>query len=165
MASTTVPAALEAGSATVPRLGTVPVFVSDQDRALAFYRDALGYRVKIDQPIGGGARWLALARSPGETEILLFRPGMYGEGDELKARVGVWTGMVFLTDDIHATCEALRARGVEVGEEPTPQPWGGWETGFSDPDGNRFQLVQRAAEPFRAGGADDSEAFDGGKEP
>lgn len=135
-----------AATDTTGRLGTVPVFVNDQERALAFWRDAMGWEVTADFPIGNGNRWLCVARRRGETEILLYRPGMYGEEPAtLAPRVGTWTGMVFLVDDIAAAHEALTARGVDFGGPPLPQPWGGMETWFTDPDGNRFQFAQRPA--------------------
>lgn len=130
------------------RLGSVPVFVSDQGRALEFYRDRLGMEVVTDMPYGPDFRWLALAEQEGGTELVLFRPARVVLGDrvaEIKARVGIWTGIVFLTDDIHATHERLRARGVEFLAQPSKRPWGAWEAQFSDPDGNRFHLVQRPA--------------------
>jgi len=133
-----------ADAAPAARVGSVPVFVADQERALSFWTDAMGWEVVADFPIGGGDRWLAVAPRRGETEILLFRPGMYGEESRALAdRVGVWTGMVFLSGDVQAAYQALSARGVPFGGPPRQQPWGGWETWFSDPDGNRFQLAQR----------------------
>ncbi|HEX8363383.1 MAG TPA: VOC family protein [Longimicrobium sp.] len=126
------------------RVGTVPVFVNDQARALDFWRDSVGWEPTIDIPIGNGNRWLAVAPPGGGTELLLYVPGMYGEvATTLMDRVGMWTGMVLLTDDIHGAYQAMVARGVPFGGEPEEQPWGGWETWFADPDGNRFQLAQR----------------------
>src|SRR5688572_25920910 len=130
----------------ITRLGSVPVFVSDQDRALAFYRDKLGFEVVIDYQYGPEFRWLTVARQKGETEIILFRPVpsiVANRVEEIKKRIGTWTGIVFLTDDIHDTYEMLRKRGVEFEAEPRVQSWGGQETWFSDPDGNSFHLVQR----------------------
>jgi catechol 2,3-dioxygenase-like lactoylglutathione lyase family enzyme len=136
--------AVETAVAAPPRVGTVPVFVADQARALEFWRDAVGWDATLDFPIGNGNRWLTVAPPGGGTEILLYRPGMYGEAPEtLGDRVGTWTGVVLLTGDIHATWQALEARGVTFGGQPERQPWGGWETWFADPDGNRFQLAQR----------------------
>ena len=127
-------------------LGSVPVFVSDQDRALSFYCDRLGFEKVFDRQYGPEFRWVAIAKKAGETEIILFRPvrSVFGERlEEFNARIGIWTGMVFLTDDIEATYQALRERGVEFQKEPAKQVWGGMEAIFSDPDGNSFQLVQR----------------------
>lgn len=131
-------------SVTTLRLATVPVFVGDQERALAFYRDRLGFEVVTDQPTGGDGRWITVAPGGGGTEILLYRPGMFGEeGASLADRVGVWTAIVFVTDDIDAAYAALVERGVDFAGPPERQPWGGLETSFADPDGNRFELVER----------------------
>jgi predicted enzyme related to lactoylglutathione lyase len=69
---------------------------------------------------------------------------MYGKDSEATSdRVGVWTGIVFLTDDISASYTELKNQGVKFEAEPKRQAWGGVEACFSDPDNNRFQLVQR----------------------
>lgn len=145
-ASLAAPPAADLG---ITRLGSVPVFVRDQARAIAFYRDRLGLQVVLDVPLGGGRRWIALARAPGETELILFHPASYaGRADKtaaLEARVGQWTGIVFLTDDIERTYRLLRERGVAFDGPPKRQAWGGVEAFFSDPEGNRFHLVQRPA--------------------
>lgn len=130
----------------ITRIGSVPIFVSDQERALTFYRDKLGFEVVFDQQFGPEFRWVTVARQRGETELVLFRPVPSIAGnqlEELEGRIGIWTGITFLTADIHSTYEALRERGVEFHNEPTPQAWGGTEAIFSDPDGNYFHLVQR----------------------
>ena len=133
----------------VTRLGSMPIFVTDQDRALEFYRDKLGFEVVYDVPIGGDRRWIAVAREKGETELILFHPESYSgnaeRSEELHKRVGIWTGIIFLTDDIQADYKMLCESGVEFDSEPQKQPWGGWEAFFRDPDGNRFHLAQRPA--------------------
>jgi lactoylglutathione lyase len=127
----------------ITRLGAVPIFVSDQDKALEFWRDKLGFVAVQDQTYGD-FRWLTVARQKGETEIILFKPvPSLGPGAEaLKERVGTWTGIVFHTNDIQSDYETLRGRGVKFEAEPKQQSWGGLETWFFDPDGNRFHLGQ-----------------------
>jgi catechol 2,3-dioxygenase-like lactoylglutathione lyase family enzyme len=134
----------------ITRLGSVPVFVSDQERALAFFRDKLGFEVAFDYQYGPEFRWLAVAQQLGGTEIVLFHPVPSVVGDrveELNKRIGTWTGIVMLTDDIQQTYSLLRERGVEFTAAPRQQSWGGWEALFSDPDGNGFHLVQRPTPP------------------
>jgi lactoylglutathione lyase len=128
-------------------LGMLPIFVSDQQRALEFYRDKLGFEVVMDNPYTGygpeGFRWITVAPEAGGPQLILYHPGMHPDQDrvkELQGRVGSWTGMIFHTDDIHAAYETLRGRGVPFEGPPSQQPWGGWETWFTDPDGNRFHL-------------------------
>jgi len=134
-------------STGITRLGSVPIFVRDQDQALAFYRNQLGFEVLMDIPIGGGKRWISVVRQRGETELILFHPASYSGNSErteaLEQRVGIWTGIVFHTDDIEAAYHALRGRSVIFSGPPKRQPWGGWEAYFSDPDGNQFHLTQR----------------------
>lgn len=132
----------------ITRLGSVPVFVSDPERALAFFRDKLKFEVVIDQQYGPAFRWIAMARRRGETELVLFHPVKAVAGDrveELRERIGIWTGVVFLTDDIERDYRELSDRGVEFTLPPRLQPWGGHEAQFTDPDGNGFHLVQRPA--------------------
>jgi predicted enzyme related to lactoylglutathione lyase len=138
----------EKENAMETRIGSVPVFVSDQQRALDFYTDKLGYEVALDMPIGNGVRWLTVRPTPGETEFILFHPalaGPNGQGEEMRKRVGTWTGIVLLTDDCCASYRDLVERGVEFMSEPKQPFWGGWIVEFLDPDGNRFQLVERPA--------------------
>jgi catechol 2,3-dioxygenase-like lactoylglutathione lyase family enzyme len=127
-------------------LGSVPIFVSDQERTLAFFREKLGFEVAYDYQYGPEFRWLGVAHRNGGTEIVLFHPVPSVVGDrveELNKRIGTWTGIVLLTDDIHQTYLTLSERGVEFSVQPRQQSWGGWEALFTDPDGNEFHLVQR----------------------
>jgi predicted enzyme related to lactoylglutathione lyase len=127
-------------------IGSVPVFVSDQERALAFYRDKLGFAITMDMPFAPGVRWLTVAPHKGATEFILFHPAMAGaDADEMRRRVGTWTGIVLVTDDCRARYRELQALGVPFTAEPQQPFWGGWITELSDPDGNRFQLVERPA--------------------
>jgi len=126
------------------RLGTVPVYVADQDRALEFYRDTLGWNVVMDTPLGPGQRWLVVQPQGGGTELSLFAPSEGSPFAAMKSRVGEPTGYVFLTDDIQASYATLRDKGVQFPGEPKEESWG-WQVPFSDPDGNGFLLVQRKA--------------------
>jgi catechol 2,3-dioxygenase-like lactoylglutathione lyase family enzyme len=126
-------------------IGMFPIFVSDQQRALEFYRDKLGFTVVMNNPYTGygpeGFRWITVAPDPKGPQIILYHPGMQPENEQaLRARVGIWTGLIFHTDDIHGTHETWSKRGVAFEAPPSKQMWGGWETWFSDPDGNRFHL-------------------------
>jgi len=64
------------------------------------------------------------------------------DGHGFASRLGSWSGLVFMTDDIQALYPTLLERGVEFTNEPTVRPWGGIEAAFRDPDGNEFELVQ-----------------------
>jgi predicted enzyme related to lactoylglutathione lyase len=129
----------------ITRLGAVPIFVSDCDRAITFWSNQMRFEVVMDIAFGAG-RWVTVARGKGETELILYHPTPALSGDEeveLMKRIGTWTGIILFADDIHETYRELLGRGVEFVGEPRQQFWGGWEVLFVDPDGNRFHLVQR----------------------
>ena len=130
----------------IDMIGSVPVFVNDQTRALEFYKDRLGFDVSMDMPISQGIRWLTVTPRKGSTEFILFPPELAGaEADSMRARVGSWTGITILSDDCRADYSRLVERGVQFKAAPTQPFWGGWIAEFSDLDGNKFQLVERPA--------------------
>jgi predicted enzyme related to lactoylglutathione lyase len=110
----------------------VSVPVRDQDRALAFYTDQLGFRVVTDQPMGE-QRWIELRVPGAETGVVLFTPP--GQED----RIGGFMNMAFSADDVQKTYEELSARGVEFVQPPKTESWG-TSAIFKDPDGNTFVL-------------------------
>lgn len=111
----------------------VGVPVHDQDRALAFYTEKLGFAVATDQPMGPGKRWIELRVSLSTTRVVLFTP----EGHE--DRIGTFFNGSLACDDVEATCRQLERRGVEIVEPPTQQPWGTFAK-FKDSEGNLFVL-------------------------
>jgi catechol 2,3-dioxygenase-like lactoylglutathione lyase family enzyme len=131
---------------TIPtiRVTTVTIPVADQDRALAFYRDVLGFEVRADASFDGG-RWLVVAPAGGAVDFTLHPP-FPGQ-----AAPGWQQGLVAHTDDIAGVVAALRAAGVDAGE-PEQVGWG-LQTQFSDPDGNGFVLVQQGAPAGASGGS------------
>jgi len=123
---------------TIPPVSiqTVTIPVADQDRALAFYRDVLGFEVQADVPFGD-QRWVAVAPSGSAVDFTLHPPfpGQPAPG---------WQqGLVLRTDDIAGVVAVLRAAGVAA-TEPEPVGWG-IQAQFSDPDGNGFVLLQQDA--------------------
>lgn len=119
---------------TYARSVTVPV--RDQQRALDWYVSKMGFELRADQPMGPDARWIEVAPPGAQTVLILFTP----PGRE--KQIGEFSGIVFDCDNIHATYEDLRARGVEFTEPPTAQSWGMLQALFKDVDGNGFVLVQ-----------------------
>jgi len=117
----------------IRKLKFVGIPTADQDRALAFWTEKIGFRVATDQPMGEGKRWIELAIPGAETGIVLFTP----EGHE--DRIGSFFNGSFGCDDVEHTYRQLKERGVEFEEAPTKQPWGTYAI-FSDPDGNTFVL-------------------------
>ncbi|MDF2772230.1 MAG: Glyoxalase/bleomycin resistance protein/dioxygenase [Geminicoccaceae bacterium] len=111
----------------------VGVPVSDQQRALEFYTNTLGFRVVTDQPFDDHQRWIELAIGRSSSGISLFTP----PGQE--NRIGTFTGISFVADDVKATHRELAAKGVKFVQEPQEADWGTAAI-FADPDGNQFVL-------------------------
>ena len=112
----------------------VGVPVSDQDRALEFYTRKLGFRIITDQPMGPGQRWIEIGVGRnGSSGLALFTP----PGHE--NRIGTFTGISFVADDVKATWKELTAKGVKFVQEPKEADWG-TSAIFADPDGNQFVL-------------------------
>ena len=115
----------------------ISVPVKDQDKALAFYTELLGFKVKTDQEfIPGGQRWIELSIPGADTGLSLFTP----EGHE--KRIGEHQSISFWCDDVFATADAMKKNGVIFTKEPTTEPWGSVAV-FKDADGNQLVLSSR----------------------
>lgn len=110
--------------------------IRDQDRALAFYTEKLGFRVATDQPMGEKQRWIELKLPRAETKVVLFTP----EGHE--DRIGTFWNGALACDNVQETYEILRAGGVLFGQPPQAQPWGMFMV-MKDPDGNQFVVSSK----------------------
>jgi predicted enzyme related to lactoylglutathione lyase len=132
------------------KIANTQLWVHDQDEALAFYTDKLGWEVKADvtMPEMGDFRWLTVGPADQDISIVLMKimgPPLMDPttSDQVRDLMGKgFAGTVFLTtDDCRASYEELRARGVEFTEEPEERPYG-IDSGFRDPSGNSFRLTQ-----------------------
>ncbi len=131
----------------ITKLSHATLFVLDQDKALDFYVNKLGFQKKMDMPMGPGMRWLTVGPEKQDLEIVLMPvvPGMIDAEtvEQVKALLtkGVMGAGVFETDDCRATYAELKAKGVEFKSEPKVQPYG-VEALFSDGVGNWFSLTE-----------------------
>ncbi|MBO3086032.1 VOC family protein [Cellulomonas fengjieae] len=123
------------------------ITVTDVDEALGFYRDALGLEVRNDVS-SGGFRWVTLGTDaqPG-LGIVLSEPHAgrsQAEGDAIQELLtkGSLPMLVFASDDLDKTFEAVRASGAEVLQEPKDQGWGPRDCAFRDPSGNHLRISQ-----------------------
>ena len=133
------------------RIANAQLWVHDQDEALAFYTEKLGFEVRTDAtlPELGNFRWLTVspAGQPDVAIVLMAIPGPPMMDDEtaeqLRSLVAKgWAGTVFLTtDDCQASYEELKGRGVEFVEEPEERPYG-IDSAFRDPSGNNIRVTQ-----------------------
>ena len=134
------------------QLANVQVWVNDQDEALAFYTDKLGFEVREDVTVPelGNFRWLSVGVPGQDVAIVLMAvPGAPVFDDETRQQIldllakGAAGGLFFTTEDCRASYQELAARGVEFSQEPTEQPYG-VDAGFRDPSGNQFRMVERS---------------------
>jgi predicted enzyme related to lactoylglutathione lyase len=133
------------------RITNVNTWVHDQDEALAFYTDKLGWEVRADVtlPELGDYRWLTVG-PPGQEDVAVVLNAIPGppvmdeeSAEHIKTLMAKgWLGSVFLqTDDCRASYEELKARGVEFTEAPEERPYG-IDAGFRDPSGNSIRLTE-----------------------
>jgi predicted enzyme related to lactoylglutathione lyase len=136
---------------TMIKIANAQLWVHDQDEALAFYTQKLGWEVRIDVTLAemGNFRWLTVgpAAQPDIAVVLMAIPGQPILDDDTAEQVRSlmakgFAGTVFLTtDDCRASYEELKGRGVEFTEEPEERPYG-IDSGFRDPSGNSIRLTQ-----------------------
>jgi uncharacterized glyoxalase superfamily protein PhnB len=135
----------------VIKISTAQLWVNDQEEALAFYTQKLGFEVRADVtlPELGDFRWLTVgpADQPDIAIALMAIPGPPVMDAETAEQVRALTakgfaGTVFLTtDDCHAAYGELKLRGVEFVQEPEEQPYG-IDSAFRDPSGNNIRLTE-----------------------
>jgi catechol 2,3-dioxygenase-like lactoylglutathione lyase family enzyme len=122
----------------ITHVGTVMIPVEDQDKAIEFYVEKLGFELRSDTPFGRGDRWVEVGLAGADTTFSLVLPR---EGET----TGIATRVALDTKDIDADHADLRARGVDVDAEvmrmgdPVPPMFF-----FRDLDGNRLLLVQQS---------------------
>ena len=137
----------------IQRMSHATVFVTNQNEALEFYRDKLGFRVHTDAMVGPDFRWLTMCTNDDpDFEIILLepKPGMMMDEETSKAihtllAKGVLGAGVFNTDDCRGTYEEMKAKGVQFVSEPAERPYG-VEAVFRDNSGNWFSLTQPTGE-------------------
>jgi catechol 2,3-dioxygenase-like lactoylglutathione lyase family enzyme len=125
----------------------VGLYVQDQDKALAFYVEKLGFRVHTDVR-NGDFRWLTV-QHPDQPlfQLGLFTPGPpmldAATAQALRALVakGAMPPLVLSVDDCRAAHERMRERGVEFTQEPIER-YGTVDAGFRDPSGNGWKMIQ-----------------------
>jgi uncharacterized glyoxalase superfamily protein PhnB len=121
----------------------------DPDKALAFYRDTLGFEVRND--VGyKGMRWITVgpASQPG-TSIVLYPPvASPGITDDERRTIaemmakGTYASLLLATKDLDGTFERVQASDAEVVQEPTDQPYGVRDCAFRDPAGNLLRIQE-----------------------
>lgn len=107
------------------------ISVKDQDAALDFYVNKLGWEVRIDQMMGEEERYLTVAPKGGQTQVALMK----NDGTAKH-----WFAIALVADDLDATYAELSAKGVEFTMPVTEMPWGDKGAEIVDLDGNKFYI-------------------------
>ena len=133
----------------IDSIGGAVVIVSDQQKAIEFYTQKLGFELQSDIPIGGGntegLRWVEVAPKASQSTISLMvtNPMMMSDGVEIEAikkSIGAETGIWFYSKDMQSSYEELKGKGVDI-TAPEKQEWGGTMSKVKDQDGNSFSII------------------------
>ena len=134
------------------RISTYQIWVHDQDEALAYWTQKVGFEVREDVTVAelGNFRWLSVApRGQDDVAIVLMAvPGQPVFDDQTRSEIlsltgrGACTAVFLTTDDVMRDYEEMSARGVDFTDKPTEQVYG-IDCGFRDPSGNQVRLAQR----------------------
>ena len=117
----------------IRKLKFTSIPVRDQDRALNFYVNILGFTLQTDQPMGPGMRWIEVRPPKGDAGLALFTPPGFED------RIGTFTGISLECDDVQKTYDELVAKGVEVAKPPKVESWG-VSAIMKDSEGNQIVL-------------------------
>jgi len=128
----------------INHVGTVSVFVSDQERAKEFYTNILGFELRADAPLfpGATARWMAVAPQGTQTEIILYLPDE--NWSHYRQVVGKSQAITLDVTDMATVYKQLNAKDVVFVQEPDVQPWGTFAM-IEDSEGNTLLLVEQPA--------------------
>lgn len=124
----------------IHKVGTVSLFVNNQDQAKDFYVNKLGFEVRRDAPMSATARWIAVAPAGAETEIILYIPDE--NWSHYRQVVGQSQAITLDVTNLRQLCDDLKAKGVQVVQEPDEQPWGTFAM-ILDSENNRLLLVEQ----------------------
>lgn len=125
----------------ITRIHSASVVVTDQDRAVEFYTNTLGWEKRIDNPMGE-SRFVTVAPKGSGTELALMDQRMMAHGGGPAIEPGMNLGISIVCKDVRQTCNDLMAKGVTFPMPPQPMPWGALGAHFADLDGNIFFLTE-----------------------
>jgi catechol 2,3-dioxygenase-like lactoylglutathione lyase family enzyme len=136
--------------AMITKLNHVSIFVLNQDNAYDFYVNKLGFKVHTDAPMGPGMRWLTVCppEQPDlEITLMPIEDGMMfknGAAEQMRELVkkGTFGFGVFECNDLNATYEEMKAKGIVFRKPPTKEFYG-YEALFIDDSGNWYSLGQK----------------------
>lgn len=119
----------------ITNVKTVAVYVADQDAAVRFYTEKLGFEVRNNQPLGPQGNWLEVAPPGAETRVVIFPRTMMEGWEQRKLSI------VLGCEDVETAYRELSAKGVVFKETPTKMAWGTFAI-LPDLDGNEIVLAE-----------------------
>jgi catechol 2,3-dioxygenase-like lactoylglutathione lyase family enzyme len=122
----------------------ITLFVSDQDKALGFYTDVVGFEKRVDRPGVGGGRFLTVGLKGQSFEVILW-PGTPGHAKETNGYIP--GACIIETSDCRKEFEALQGRGVEFETPQVIEQPAAFVAILRDPDGNRLMLRENRQPP------------------
>jgi catechol 2,3-dioxygenase-like lactoylglutathione lyase family enzyme len=122
----------------ISHVHSVSVVVADQDAALDFYINTLGWSPALNVPMGETDRFITVALPGAVTQLALVPQSWFPDTAHAPGKVGI----ALITTDIEAAYETMAARGVKFKDPISLMPWGSKATWFYDPDGNEFFLTE-----------------------
>jgi len=117
----------------ISHIGTVAVYVADQEAALRFWIDRVGFELKADRPMTDTVRWLEVGPPGGDSSLVIYPKTLMEDRNERKPSV------VFVTANVGRTCDRLTMNGVTISQAVVEMAWGDFAA-FLDTEGNEFGL-------------------------
>ena len=132
------------------KVSQITLVVRNQEEALKFYTQKVGFQKKTDFTPSGGDRWVAVGPRGQDLEFALFQAARGDANNWSKDwKPGIYPPVVIRVDDCLRAAEELKARGVRFVQEPKEYQWGVSAT-FCDPDGNLFSINQLPSKSSRS---------------
>jgi lactoylglutathione lyase len=117
----------------ITNLGTVALYVEDQQKAKDFWTNKAGFEVTAEHPMGPDTFWLEVSPKGAQTRLVLYPKGMMQGSESMNASI------VFECDNVMETYKTMKDNGVPFKEEPKEMQWGTFVQ-FNDEDGHEFLL-------------------------
>ena len=120
----------------ISRIATAAVYVDDQEKAVDFWRNLVGFEVRVEKEMGPKAKWIEVRPKGAESCLVIYPKSLMADWAERKPSI------VFESENLRQTYEEMRSRGVNFQQEPQNLPWGPFAI-FLDPEGNWFGLREK----------------------
>lgn len=115
---------------------TVGIYVQDQEKALDFYTQKMGFELRRSESMGPKGSWIEVAPPGAQTCVVLYPKALMADWEQRRPCV------VFHCPDVEAACRRLESLGVRITMQPKPMAWGTFAM-FADLDGNEFGLTSQ----------------------